>query len=120
VGGVRARLRDRVENDVYGTAWATLEGSGKSPRKVMLEAHVRRNRIHRETHRKDGFPADRSNRGQRHGHGAWSRLDILGDKGVVRGIIGNTAIHLRKDKAGDEKTPKIHELYVDVGASTRG
>ena len=44
------------------------------------------------------------------------RLQILGDKGDVRGIIGNTAIHLRKD-IHDEKAPKIHELYVDVGAS---
>jgi endoglucanase len=46
------------------------------------------------------------------------RLNILGDKGTVRGIIGNTAIHLRKDSLHDEKAPKVHELYVDVGASS--
>jgi endoglucanase len=34
------------------------------------------------------------------------------------GIIGNTAIHLRKDGLSDEKAPKIHELYVDVGVSS--
>jgi len=45
------------------------------------------------------------------------RLQILGDKEPVRGIIGNTAIHLRADSRGDEKAPKIHELYVDVGAA---
>lgn len=46
------------------------------------------------------------------------RIDIFGDKGCVRGIIGNTAIHLRRDSLGDEKAPKIHELYVDVGAKS--
>jgi endoglucanase len=46
------------------------------------------------------------------------KLDFLGDMGTVRGIIGNTAIHLRKDGLSDEKAPKIHELYVDVGASS--
>ena len=31
------------------------------------------------------------------------------------GVIGNTAIHLRERE--DEKAPKVHELYVDLGAS---
>lgn len=44
-------------------------------------------------------------------------MQILGDKGVVPGIIGNTAIHLRKDLA-NEKSPQAHELWVDVGASS--
>lgn len=35
----------------------------------------------------------------------------------MRGIIGNTAIHLREDR-DNEKVPKVHELYVDVGASS--
>ena len=42
----------------------------------------------------------------------------MGDKGLVPGIIGNTAIHLRRDSLGSEKAPKIHELWVDVGASS--
>ena len=42
---------------------------------------------------------------------------ILGDKGEVTGIIGNTAIHIRPNRA-DEKAPKVHELWVDVGASS--
>jgi endoglucanase len=46
------------------------------------------------------------------------RLTILGDKGSVSGIIGNTAIHLRRDEAGQEKAPAVHDLWVDVGASS--
>ena len=31
---------DRVESDAYGTAWATLDGRSKKPRRIMLEAHA--------------------------------------------------------------------------------
>ena len=33
------------------------------------------------------------------------------------GIIGNTAIHLRRDEHGTEKAPAVHDLWVDVGAA---
>ncbi len=49
--------------------------------------------------------------------GQGRRLNIYGDKGVVPAILGNTAIHLRRDSLGTEKAPKVHELWVDVGAS---
>src|SRR4051794_11288814 len=34
------RFADKVENDAYGTAWATLDGTSKKPRRVMFEAHA--------------------------------------------------------------------------------
>jgi endoglucanase len=45
------------------------------------------------------------------------RLKILGDRGPVLGVIGNTAIHLR-DKEQD-KLPEVHELFVDIGANSK-
>src|SRR5690349_16333977 len=33
------KVSDSVENDAYGTAWATIDGGKKAPR-VMLEAHA--------------------------------------------------------------------------------
>jgi endoglucanase len=45
------------------------------------------------------------------------RLTFFGDKGPVTGIIGNTAIHLRRDELASEKAPAVHDLWVDVGAS---
>ena len=38
--GYVKKFADSVENDAYGTAWATIKGSARSPRKVMLEAHA--------------------------------------------------------------------------------
>ena len=108
---------DRVESDAYGTAWATIEGSAKRPRRVMIEAHADEIGFIVKHISKEGFLRVDRVGGSDTATARGRRLDFLGDKGVVRGIIGNTAIHLRKDHQ-DEKLPKIHELYVDVGASS--
>ena len=105
---------DRVENDAYGTAWATLDGQPGGKR-IMLEAHADEIGFIIKQITKDGFLRLDRVGGSDTATARGRRLDILGDKGTVRGIIGNTAIHLRKG-AQDEKAPKIHELYVDVGA----
>jgi len=107
---------DRVENDAYGTAWASLEGKPGGKR-IMLEAHADEIGFIVKQITKDGFLRIDRIGGSDTATARGRRLEILGDKGPVRGIIGNTAIHLRKDVT-DEKAPKIHELYVDVGASS--
>jgi putative aminopeptidase FrvX len=112
---------DRVENDAYGTAWATLDaraaGGGK-PKRIMFEAHADEIGFIIKQITKEGFLRIDRIGGSDTATARGRRLEILGDNGSVRGIIGNTAIHLRKDSLGDEKAPKIHELYVDVGASS--
>jgi endoglucanase len=116
-----ARMRlfaDRVENDAYGTAWATLEGSGKNPKRIMLEAHADEIGFIIKQISKEGYLRIDRIGGSDTATARGRRLRFLGDKGPVLGIVGNTAIHLRKDNAGDEKVPKIHELYVDVGAAS--
>jgi putative aminopeptidase FrvX len=112
------KFADRVDCDAYGTTWATLDGAGKKPLRVMIEAHADEIGYIIKHITKEGYLRLDRVGGSDTATARGRRLDILGDKGVVRGIIGNTAIHLRKDKAGDEKTPKIHELYVDVGVSS--
>lgn len=109
------QFADRVENDAYGTAWATLEG-GASGKRIMLEAHADEIGYIVKQITKEGFLRIDRIGGSDTATARGRRLQILGEKGSVRGLIGNTAIHLRKDHA-DEKAPKIHELYVDVGAS---
>lgn len=105
---------DTVENDAYGTAWSTIEGSAKKPKRIMLEAHADEIGFMVKTITKEGFlNLDRIG-GSDVATARGRRLDILGDKDVVRGIIGNTAIHIRDRE--NEKAPLVHELYVDVGA----
>jgi endoglucanase len=112
------RFADRVENDAYGTTWATLEGSGKNPRRIMLEAHADEIGFIIKHITKEGWLRIDRIGGSDTATARGRRIDLLGEKGPVPGIIGNTAIHLRKDSLGDEKAPKIHELYVDVGANS--
>ncbi|MEO6742477.1 MAG: M42 family metallopeptidase [Chthoniobacteraceae bacterium] len=112
------RFADRVDNDAYGTAWATLDGTAKKPRRVMLEAHADEIGFIVKHITKEGWLRIDRIGGSDTATARGRRIDLLGEKGTVAGIIGNTAIHLRKDSLGDEKAPKIHELYVDVGANS--
>jgi hypothetical protein len=112
------QFSDRVENDAYGTAWATVNGRAKKPRRVMLEAHADEIGFIVKHITKEGWLRIDRIGGSDTATARGRRIHLLGDKGVVHGVIGNTAIHLRKDSLGEEKAPKIHELYVDVGASS--
>ena len=112
------QFADRVENDAYGTAWATIDGRSKKPRRVMIEAHADEIGFIVKHITKEGWLRIDRIGGSDTATARGRRLHLLGDKGVVNGIIGNTAIHLRRDSSSDEKAPKIHELYVDVGASS--
>lgn len=109
------RTADEVECDAYGSTWATLEGRGK--RRVMLEAHADEIGYMVKQVGKDGFLRIDRLGGSDAATGRGRRVSILGDKGDVPGIIGNTAIHIRTDRA-NEKAPKPHELWVDVGAAS--
>src|SRR3989344_4819232 len=110
------RFADKVETDAYGNAWATLKG--KTDRILMFEAHADEIGFMVKHVTKEGFiHVDRI------GGSDWAtargrRLVFFGDKGEVRGVIGNTAIHIRDRKNGEEKAPEVHELYVDVGAKS--
>lgn len=105
---------DAVESDAYGTAWAELKGNG--PR-VMLAAHADEIGFIVKHITKEGFLRMDRIGGSDTATARGRRLQIFGDNGAVRGLVGNTAIHLRKDRA-EEKAPKIYELFVDVGAAS--
>lgn len=106
---------DAVESDAYGTTWATLTSEKKGAPRLMLEAHADEIGYMVKYISADGFLYLDRMGGSDNAVGRGRRLAILGDKGPVRGIIGNTAIHIRERK--DEKAPEVHELYVDVGAA---
>ena len=110
---------DEVANDAYGTAWGILKGRSAKAPTVMLEAHADEIGYIIKHITKDGFLHIDRVGGSDAATGRGRRLRILGDKGEVKGIIGNTAIHLRKDSLGTEKAPKIHELFIDVGATSK-
>ena len=104
-----------VTCDAYGSTWATLPG--KSKRVVMLESHADEIGYMIKFIDDKGFIRLDRIGGSDAATARGRRLTLMGDKGFVTGIIGNTAIHLRRDEAGQEKAPAVHDLWVDVGAS---
>jgi len=106
-----------VTCDAYGSTWATLPG--ESDKVIMLAAHADEiGYMIKHIDDKGFIRLDRIG-GSDVATARGRRLDILGDMGPVPGIIGNVAIHLRRDDSDKEKAPAIHELWVDVGASSR-
>lgn len=112
-----SKFADSVECDSYGSTWATLQG--QSDRIVMLEAHADEIGYMIKYITKEGFLYLDRIGGSDAATGRGRRIQIFGDKGIVPGIVGNTAVHLRRDDLATEKAPKIHELWVDVGASNQ-
>lgn len=109
------RHAQSVDCDAYGSTWAKL--AGKSAKVVMLEAHADEiGYIVKHIDDRGYIRIDRVG-GSDAATARGRRINIFGDKGEVPGIIGNTAIHLRRDEHGAEKAPAVHDLWVDVGAS---
>jgi putative aminopeptidase FrvX len=107
---------DSLENDAYGNAWATLTGSGSSAR-IMLAAHADEIGFIVQNITDEGFLYVARIGGSDRAIARGKRVTILGEKGRVTAVIGNTAIHLRgKDS---DKIPEVHELYLDIGANTK-
>lgn len=104
-----------VDCDAYGSTWAIVHG--KTKRVVMLEAHA--DEIGYMVKHIDDAGFLRVDRigGSDAATGRGRRVSIFGDEGIVPGILGNTAIHLRRDELGSEKAPAVHDLWIDVGAS---
>ena len=111
---------DRVEADAYGNCWATVgprKTTDRTP-KLLLEAHADEIGFVVKYVTKEGFlHVDRLG-GSDHTIARGKRVMLLGDDGPVLGVVGNTAIHLR-DRSGEEKAPKLEDLFIDVGAGSR-
>ena len=111
-------LADRVESDSYGNVWATRPGSSKRAPTVLLEAHADEIGFAVKYITDEGFLRVDRIGGSDQAIARGRRIVILGADGPVAGIIGNTAIHLR-DLKDDEKAPKLEELFIDIGASSK-
>ncbi len=105
-----------VENDAYGNAWATINENGSSAR-IMLEAHADEVGFMIQNITESGFLYVTRIGGSDRAIARSKRVAILGDKGPVPAVFGSTAIHIR-DKESD-KIPEVHELWLDIGASSR-
>jgi putative aminopeptidase FrvX len=111
-----SRYADETRTDTYGNALAIV--NAEAPVRVMLVGHADEIGFMVNHIDDKGFIYVVSIGGVDPQIMAGKRLEIHTRKGKVRGITGATAIHLRP-KDEESKPRKLHELFVDIGASSR-
>jgi endoglucanase len=104
---------DEVRTDSYGNAVAVLNPQGK-PR-VMLDGHCDELGLMVRHIDDKGFIYCQKIGGVDAATLRTKRVEIHTARGVVCGVIGSTAGHLR-ESGSTEKEPKLHECWIDIGA----
>ncbi|HEY6170193.1 MAG TPA: M42 family metallopeptidase [Verrucomicrobiae bacterium] len=110
------KFADETFSDSYGNCVAVLNKGG-SPR-LMLAGHADEIAMSVNFIDKDGYIYVKKLGGIDPGITKAQRVTIHSRKGPVRGVVGNVAPHLTKQE-GDPKVPKIHELFIDIGAKDK-
>lgn len=104
---------DEFITDTYGSAVGVINPGKKY--KVVIEAHADEISWFVSYINSDGFIYVKRNGGSDHLIAPAKRVNIFGDKGVVKGVFGWPAIHTRKN-GGKEETPTLSNIFIDVGA----
>jgi len=110
------RFAEATETDAYGNAVAWLNKGG-SPR-LMLAAHADEIAMTVNFINEQGFLYVRKVGGIDPAITRAQRVTIHSRHGPVRGVVGNVAPHLMKLER-KPKLPKIHDLFIDIGVSSR-
>lgn len=115
-----AAFADAVQADVGGNSFATVHPAGgpsDAPR-LMFAGHIDEigvMLIHVDEH---GFCYFEPIGGWDPQVFVGQRVVLLGRNGAVPGVIGKQAIHLM-DQADRDKLSKPHDLWIDIGATSR-
>ena len=116
---VRERIRpwcDSVRTDVMGNVFGIRNPEGK-PR-IMLAGHCDQIGFIVQYITDEGFLHIEPIGGVDPVVATAQRVLIMTKGGLIPGVIGRKAIHLMDDE-DKKKVPKIHDLYVDIGAENK-
>lgn len=100
--------------DNYGTAVGVINPN--APYKVVIEAHADEISWFVNYIDDKGYIYVIRNGGSDHQIAPSMRVNLHTKKGVVKGVFGWPAIHVRKEK---EDTPTLKNIFIDVGASKK-
>jgi len=101
--------------DVYGTAVGVI--NPKATYKVVIEAHADEISWFVNYITEEGYIYVRRNGGSDHQIAPSMRVNIYGSKGVVKGVFGWPAIHVRD--AAKEEAPSLKNIFIDIGAESK-
>src|ERR1041384_6039010 len=105
------RFADETFSDSYGNCVAILNKGG-SP-KIMLAGHADEIAMAVNYITDEGYIYVRKMGGGDAQITKAQRVNIHTAGGAVKGVVGNVAPHLMKEEK-DAKTPKIHDLFIDI------
>lgn len=108
---------DEWHLDNYGTGYGIVN-PGKEY-KVVIEAHADEIAWYVNYISEKGFIYVIRNGGSDHHIAPSKRVNIHTEDGVVRGVFGWPAIHTRKGKEGAALSPKLNNIFIDVGAKDK-
>lgn len=111
-----SQYADETFSDAYGNCVAVLNKGG-SPR-LMLAGHADEIAMSVNYINEEGFLYVRKLGGVDPAITKAQRVVIHTRGGPLKGVVGNLAPHLTKDDK-DRKEPKIHEIFIDIGARDR-
>jgi tetrahedral aminopeptidase len=101
--------------DVYGSVVGVV--NPKAAYKVVIEAHADEISWFVNYITDDGYIYVRRNGGSDHQIAPSMRVNIQTDKGIVKGVFGWPAIHVRD--AAKEEAPSLKNIFIDVGAASK-
>jgi putative aminopeptidase FrvX len=101
--------------DVYGSVVGVV--NPKAEYKVVIEAHADEISWFVNYITDDGYIYVRRNGGSDHQIAPSMRVNIQTDKGIVKGVFGWPAIHVRD--AAKEEAPSLKNIFIDVGAESK-
>jgi putative aminopeptidase FrvX len=111
------KFADETFSDSYGNVVAVFNKGG-SPR-LMLAGHADEIAMVVNYINGDGFIYVKKLGGVDPAITKAQRVTIHTRKGPVRGVVGNVAPHLTKADGKDRKAPEIHDLFIDIGVSSK-
>ena len=109
------RYVDTSITDTYGTAVGVI--NPEAPFKVVIEGHSDEISWYVNYISDDGLIYVIRNGGSDHQIAPSKWVNIHTKKGIVKGVFGWPAIHTRK--SGKEETPKLDNIFIDVGAKDK-
>ncbi|MFM9839334.1 MAG: M42 family metallopeptidase [Cyclobacteriaceae bacterium] len=101
--------------DVYGTAVGII--NPKASYRVVIEAHADEISWFVNYITDEGYIYVRRNGGSDHQIAPSMRVNIHTEKGIVKGVFGWPAIHVRD--AGKEEAPTLKNIFIDCGAANK-
>jgi len=106
---------DEIITDTYGTAVGVI--NPKADYKVVIEAHADEISWFVNYITEDGYLYVRRNGGSDHQIAPSMRVNLHTEKGIVKGVFGWPAIHVRNPQK--EEGPTLKNIFIDIGCSSK-